>query len=141
MHWMERSLWTNSSICKNTEENMVLCHTDPVLCLPIIEMDFKSTIVVMEMHINTFIFTENLYSPLRNLKTLSKWYILLLFATLYFLVEFWRVSTWHSLKVPLKSCQDLTAAISKGLVFQMVKVRWSARHTLGLSCNMEFQNT
>ena len=42
----------------------------------------------------------------------------------------------------MRSSQDvLTAIISKGPVIpQTVQVKWNHSHTLGLSCDMEFQN-
>lgn len=45
---------------RNIEENVLLYPVDPVLCLSIVEIDFKSTMVVMGMHINAFILIETL---------------------------------------------------------------------------------
>lgn len=59
---------------RNIEENVIFYHTDPVPCLSITEIDFKSTMVVIEMDINTFILIETLqifsckFPFLRNLK-------------------------------------------------------------------------
>lgn len=36
MHAMERSLWASKSCIKNTEENVILYHTDSVSCLSIV---------------------------------------------------------------------------------------------------------
>lgn len=54
MHPMERSLCLIIGSVGTIEKNVFLHHTDPVLCLLIVEIDFK-TIVIMAMHINALI--------------------------------------------------------------------------------------